>query len=94
MNKRVVIAVFICGSLASAAEPRNIGDRQPSVSATFFSIITRSEWGANPPLPGMKAQNISGIILNHTGVPINRAISIEAKMRGLQNFSQHPGQVS
>jgi hypothetical protein len=57
-------------------------------------IITRQEWGAKQALPGMKPQLVAGIILHHTGVRKNPAISLERKMRGLQNFSQNPGEVS
>jgi hypothetical protein len=57
-------------------------------------IITRQAWGAKQSLPGMKPQNVAGIILHNTGVRKNPDISLERKMRGLQNFSQNPGEVS
>jgi hypothetical protein len=95
----LLVGISISGPVSLAAEPKNPGDRESSVSATgasqpSLSIITRDEWGAKPALPGMKEQKVTGIIIHHTGVRMNPAISIETKMRGLQNFSQHPGKVS
>ncbi len=95
----LLVSMSISGPLSFAADPQNPADQQHPVGATeasqpSLSIITRDEWGAKPALPGMKAQNVTGIIVHHTGVRMNRAISIEAKMRGLQNFSQRPGKVS
>jgi hypothetical protein len=57
-------------------------------------IVTRGAWGGKPALPGMKPQIVAGVILHNTGVRKNFATSLERKMRGLQNFSQNPGQVS
>jgi hypothetical protein len=42
----------------------------------------------------MKPQNVAGIILHHTGLPKKPALSLEDKLRELQNFSQRPGKVS
>jgi N-acetylmuramoyl-L-alanine amidase len=86
------------GMLLGSLGPSNSEDvSQSAASATPSfppSVLPREKWGAKPPLSGMKKQTVTGIILHHTGVKSNRNISLEAKMRGLQNFSQHIGKVS
>src|SRR5437868_14240023 len=57
-------------------------------------LLTRAQWRAKPPFPGMKPQIPRAIIIHHTAVRQNPSISLERKMRGLQSFSQKPGQVS
>jgi hypothetical protein len=57
-------------------------------------IISRTQWGAKQALPGMKPQLVKGIILHNTGIRKNPNASLERKMRGLQSFSQNPGEVS
>jgi N-acetylmuramoyl-L-alanine amidase len=82
----------------TVGEPPNSEDlSQTDVSATPSfppPILPREKWGAKSALPGMQKQSVMGIILHHTGVRKNPNLSIEAKMRGLQNFSQHIGKVS
>jgi hypothetical protein len=58
------------------------------------AILRRGNWQAKPARPGMKEQSPKAIILHHTGIKRNPNISFEAKLRGLQSFSQRPGQVS
>jgi hypothetical protein len=58
------------------------------------AIVTRDKWQARPALAGMRPQTPSAIIIHHTGERQNRKLSIEAKLRNLQSFSQRPGIVS
>jgi hypothetical protein len=55
-------------------------------------IISRAAWGALPPKTDlMQEQKPNEIIIHHTGVRQQPRVSIEAKMRGLQNFGMTPG---
>lgn len=57
-------------------------------------IIPRSAWGALPPKTElMQEQKPNEIIVHHTGARRQPRVSLEAKMRGFQNFGMTPGRV-
>jgi hypothetical protein len=51
-------------------------------------LVTREQWKARAPLPGMKPQRPTGIIVHHTAVASNPRHPLETKLRNLQSFSQ------
>jgi len=69
-------------------------DHGGPAAANRPSIMSRQEWNAKPPFPGMKPQRITGIILHHTGILKKPSLSLKTKMQNLQSFSQRPGLVS
>jgi hypothetical protein len=97
-NSLQLMAAFAAALLpitARAAAWDALSDGIAAELARFApALVTRDDWRANPALPGMKPQRPSGIIIHHTDVRQNPKISLEAKMRNLQAFSQNPGQVS
>ena len=64
------------------------------LAADAPGLVTRAEWKAKQPLPGMKPQTPVSIIIHHTGVAQNGKVALERKMQNLQEFSQEYGQVS
>lgn len=58
------------------------------------NIVPRSAWGAKPAVAArMRAHRITGIMIHHTSVRQQPRLSLEKKMRGLQDFSLRPGKV-
>lgn len=55
--------------------------------------LTRADWGALPPLPGMQPQKPNAIIVHHTAERQNARIGTAQKLRNLQRFSQHPARL-
>jgi N-acetylmuramoyl-L-alanine amidase len=91
----LILLVAIC----SASEGRDLillAEEAITAELARFAppVLTRDSWQAKPALPGMKEQTPLAVILHHTGVPRNPKVALEAKLRGLQAFSQRPGQVS
>ncbi|MBA4149459.1 MAG: N-acetylmuramoyl-L-alanine amidase [Verrucomicrobia bacterium] len=59
-----------------------------------LNVITRTEWGANPPVAEMKAHKPEFITIHHTGTKQNPGRTVEDKLRGLQKFSQREDQLA
>ena len=76
-----VLLSSILGSPAPAAEQTNAFPAE-------LKIITRQDWGANPPLTEMKRHTLKFITIHHTGVRQQPKKTAIEKLRGLQNFSQ------
>lgn len=51
-------------------------------------LLDRVAWGAKPALSGMRPHKPYSIIVHHTAVRQNPKMSLAAKLRGLQSFSQ------
>lgn len=66
----------------------------PSVVWAQVDIVSRQAWGAKPAITArMRRHKISGLMLHHTSVRQQPRVSLERKMRGLQDFSMRPGRV-
>jgi hypothetical protein len=82
-----LISTLILGIIAfvlTAAEPE-----QPTTTFPAPKIISRKEWGANPPVAAMKEHSFKYITIHHSGTQSKPDKSAFDKIRGLQKFSQH-----
>jgi len=58
------------------------------------AVVPRTAWGAQPAKTDlMEEQKPLEITIHHTGERQQPKVSLEAKMRGLQNFAMTPGRV-
>jgi hypothetical protein len=93
----VVVFLALATGWALAAQAPEEGSQAGAAFAELKSvapaILSRSQWHAKPPLPGMKPQAPRGIILHHTAVAQNPHHPLDGKLRNLQSFSQKPGRV-
>lgn len=105
MRTSILLVSVLPLAIAAAVGPcarEQSGDRGVSVSDEIAAglapyappLVTRTQWQAKPPLPGMKAQKSLSIIIHHTGVAQNPKVAFESKMRNLQSYSQQPAQLS
>jgi len=88
----IAILSAISPGFVSSALPAGLDGMSPADANLIQSyapvMITREMWGARPASSSMKPHHPSAIIIHHTGVAANPLITIEAKMRNLQAFSQ------
>jgi hypothetical protein len=56
-----------------------------------LKILSRAEWGANPPVAEMKRHTPGRITIHHTATPQKPERTLKDKLQALQKFSQHPG---
>jgi hypothetical protein len=73
--------------LASCALPDKAATDRPRA----LNMLTRADWGANPPVAEMKAHKISRITIHHTATLQKPERTLAEKLRALQKFSQTPG---
>ncbi|WP_051199652.1 exo-beta-N-acetylmuramidase NamZ domain-containing protein [Christiangramia echinicola] len=76
----IFLSVF-CGSFIQKSNAQNKLQSE-------LKIISRAEWNAAPPVLEMIPHTPRFITIHHTGMPQKPELSIEKKLRGLQDFSQ------
>jgi hypothetical protein len=77
----VTAAAALALSACVAAQPREL--IPPGVQ-----LVSRTEWGAKPPVLPMKAHTLTRLTIHHTGTNQNFDRTVADKLRGLQLFSQ------
>lgn len=66
----------------------------PDTAVPPLPMLTRSEWGAQPPTRPMREHVPSRITIHHTGEPSRPELALAAKLRALQAFSQRDERMS
>ncbi len=69
-------------------EPNTAHMADPSAKPDF-TIVSRADWKAHPPVSAMKPHTPSLITIHHTATTPRPDKPIEGKLRNLQEFSQH-----
>ena len=70
---RIALAVLVAG---------------PALAQDGAPIVGRAAWGAKAPTLPMKVNRPVYITIHHTATPANPRMSLAAKLKGLQSFSQ------
>lgn len=81
--------------LTSCASPpdENRARIDPARLPVGVTIVSRSEWGAKPPVAEMQRHQIHRITIHHTATPQKPERTLEQKMQALQQFSQNEGKL-
>lgn len=85
MRLREVVAAVIALALCACS-----GARPPHEAPipADIAFVSRTEWGARPPVLPMQAHALTRLTIHHTGTNQNFNRSVTDKLRGLQLFSQ------
>lgn len=93
-NFRLPAVSIVCACLALPPEAFSQTHESPHDRPGAPEIVSRQTWGAGPPdLSLMTKQAPHGVVIHHTSVRQQPKRTLEQKLRGLQQFSQTPGQV-
>lgn len=63
----------------------------PTKAPADLNILSRAEWGAQPPVAEMKRHTPTRITIHHTATPQKPERTLKDKLQALQKFSQNPG---
>ncbi len=85
----LLAVLVLCGMLASCALRENAASAPPGVR-----VLPRAAWRAQPPVLEMQPHELRAITIHHTAVRQQPKRSLQEKMRGLQEFSQHEGMLA
>lgn len=78
------LAAVVLAALVAACS----GGRSVPMVPPELELVSRAEWGANPPVLPMRGHVIDRLTIHHTGTDQNPRRSVAEKLRGLQLFSQ------
>lgn len=84
-------SVFL--ALALAAASCTAASQSTDTPPTELKILSRSDWGAKPPVAAMKTNRPSRITIHHTATLQKPDRSLKDKMQALQKFSQNEGKL-
>ena len=88
-NHHNAIPAAVVMTKAKVDDTTHSGDKK-KLDNTFSDpiILSRAAWKAKKPTGTMKPQKVLRITIHHTATKQQPKITIERKMRGLQDFSQ------
>lgn len=75
--------LFVLALATTCASPRPVPLMPPEIQ-----FVSRSAWGAQPPVLPMRAHRIERLTIHHTGTNQNHSRTVSQKLQGLQLFSQ------
>lgn len=81
-----MLTVLLLLLLCSCTLPRDVANPPADLK-----VLSRAEWGANPPVTVMKRHTLTRITIHHTATPQKPERALKDKLQALQKFSQNPG---